>query len=60
MLDSLQLTATDKVATPVNWKSGDDMIVSGSMSDEDAKKQYPAGWKSPRPYIRIVAQPRIS
>ena len=60
VLDSLQLTATHKVATPVNWKSGDDVIIAGSVSDEDAKKQYPAGWKSPRPYIRIVAQPSMS
>ena len=60
VLDSLQLTAAHKVATPVNWKSGDDVIIAGSVSDEDAKKQYPAGWKSPRPYIRIVPQPRSS
>ena len=60
VLDSLQLTATHKVSTPVNWKSGDDVIISGSVSDEDAKKQYPAGWKSPRPYIRIVPQPKAS
>lgn len=57
VLDSLQLTATHKVATPVNWKSGDDVIIAGSVSDEDAKKQYPDGWKAPRPYIRIVPQP---
>jgi alkyl hydroperoxide reductase subunit AhpC len=60
VLDSLQLTAAHKVATPVNWKSGDDVIIAGSVSDEDAKKQYPAGWKSPRPYIRIVSQPSMS
>jgi alkyl hydroperoxide reductase subunit AhpC len=60
VLDSLQLTATHKVSTPVNWKSGDDVIIAGSVSDEDAKKQYPAGWKSPRPYIRIVPQPKAS
>jgi len=60
VLDSLQLTATHKVSTPVNWKSGDDVIISGSVSDEDAKKQHPAGWKSPRPYIRIVPQPKAS
>jgi len=57
VLDSLQLTAAHKVATPVNWKSGDDVIIAGSVSDEDAKKQYPHGWKAPRPYIRIVPQP---
>jgi alkyl hydroperoxide reductase subunit AhpC len=56
-IDSLQLTAKHKVATPVDWKQGDDVIILGSVSDEDAKKQYPAGWKSPRPYIRIVPQP---
>ena len=57
VLDSLQLTAAHKVATPVNWKSGEDVIIAGSVSDEDAKKQYPAGWQAPRPYIRIVPQP---
>jgi alkyl hydroperoxide reductase subunit AhpC len=58
VIDSLQLTAKHKVATPVNWKQGEDVIIAGSVSDEDAKKVYPQGWKSPRPYIRIVAQPR--
>jgi thioredoxin-dependent peroxiredoxin len=58
VIDSLQLTAKHKVATPVNWKSGEDVIIAGSVSDEDAKKQYPAGWKAPRPYIRIVPQPQ--
>ena len=58
VIDSLQLTAKHKVATPVNWKQGDDVIIAGSVSDEDAKKQYPRGWKSPRPYIRIVPQPK--
>ncbi len=58
VIDSLQLTAKHKVATPVNWKNGEDVIIAGSVSDDDAKKQYPAGWKSPRPYIRIVPQPR--
>jgi alkyl hydroperoxide reductase subunit AhpC len=58
VIDSLQLTAKHKVATPVNWKNGEDVIIAGSVSDEDAKRQYPAGWKSPRPYIRIVPQPR--
>jgi alkyl hydroperoxide reductase subunit AhpC len=58
VLDSLQLTAKHKVATPVNWKSGDDVIILTSVSDEDAKKAYPDGWKAPRPYLRIVAQPK--
>jgi alkyl hydroperoxide reductase subunit AhpC len=58
VIDSLQLTARHKVATPVNWKNGEDVIIAGSVSDEDAKKQYPGGWKSPKPYIRIVPQPR--
>jgi thioredoxin-dependent peroxiredoxin len=57
VIDSLQLTANHKVATPVNWNNGDDVIIAGSVSDEDAKKQYPQGWKAPRPYIRIVPQP---
>jgi alkyl hydroperoxide reductase subunit AhpC len=58
VIDSLQLTAKHKVATPVNWKQGDDVIIAGSVSDDDAKKTYPQGWKAPRPYIRIVPQPR--
>jgi thioredoxin-dependent peroxiredoxin len=58
VIDSLQLTAKHKVATPVNWKQGEDVIIAGSVSDEDAKKAYPNGWKSPKPYIRIVPQPR--
>jgi alkyl hydroperoxide reductase subunit AhpC len=58
VIDSLQLTAKHKVATPVNWKQGEDVVIAGSVSDEDAKKQYPAGWKAPRPYLRIVAQPK--
>jgi alkyl hydroperoxide reductase subunit AhpC len=58
VIDSMQLTAKHKVATPVDWKQGDDVIILGSVSDEDAKKQYPAGWKAPKPYIRIVPQPR--
>jgi alkyl hydroperoxide reductase subunit AhpC len=57
VIDSLQLTAKHKVATPVNWKQGDDVIIAGSVSDDDAKKTYPQGWKSPKPYIRIVPQP---
>ena len=58
VIDSLQLTAKHKVATPVNWKQGDDVIIAGSVSDEDAKKSYPDGWKAPRPYLRIVPQPK--
>jgi alkyl hydroperoxide reductase subunit AhpC len=58
VIDSLQLTAKHKVATPVNWKQGEDVIIAGSVSDEDAKKVYPAGWKAPKPYLRIVPQPR--
>ena len=58
VIDSLQLTAKHKVATPVNWKQGDDVIIVGSVSDDDAKKIYPQGWKAPRPYLRIVPQPK--
>ena len=58
VIDSLQLTAKHKVSTPVNWKHGDDVIIAGSVSDDDAKTQYPQGWKSPRPYLRIVPQPK--
>jgi len=58
VIDSLQLTAKHKVATPVNWKQGEDVIIAGSVSDDDAKKTYPQGWKSPKPYLRIVPQPR--
>jgi thioredoxin-dependent peroxiredoxin len=58
VIDSLQLTAKHKVATPANWKQGEDVIIAGSVSDDDAKKIYPNGWKSPKPYIRIVPQPR--
>ena len=58
VLDSLQLTAKHKVATPVNWKQGDDVIIAGSVSDDDARKIYPDGWKAPRPYLRIVPQPK--
>jgi thioredoxin-dependent peroxiredoxin len=58
VVDSLQLTAKHKVSTPVNWKQGDDVIIAGSVSDDDAKKIYPNGWKSPKPYIRIVPQPK--
>src|ERR1017187_5145940 len=58
VLDSMQLTAAHKVATPVNWKHGEDVIIAGSVSDDDAKKQYPQGWKAPKPYLRIVPQPK--
>jgi alkyl hydroperoxide reductase subunit AhpC len=58
VIDSMQLTAKHKVATPVNWKQGEDVVIAGSVSDEDAKKAYPQGWKAPKPYIRIVPQPR--
>jgi thioredoxin-dependent peroxiredoxin len=57
VIDSLQLTAEHKVATPVNWQQGDDVIISGAVSDDEAKATYPDGWESPRPYIRIVHQP---
>jgi alkyl hydroperoxide reductase subunit AhpC len=57
VIDSLQLTAKHKVATPVNWQPGEDVIIAGSVSDDAAKEAYPDGWKSPRPYIRIVPQP---
>jgi alkyl hydroperoxide reductase subunit AhpC len=58
LLDSCQLTASKKVATPVNWQQGDDVIILPAVSDDEAKKTYPEGWKSPLPYIRIVPQPR--
>jgi thioredoxin-dependent peroxiredoxin len=58
VIDSLQLTAWHKVATPAQWKQGEDVIIAGSVSDDDARKAYPQGWKAPRPYIRIVPQPR--
>ena len=57
VIDSLQLTAKHKVATPVNWQQGDNVIIAGSVSDDEAKETYPDGWESPRPYIRIVQQP---
>jgi alkyl hydroperoxide reductase subunit AhpC len=59
VIDSLQLTATHKVSTPANWRQGDDVIIAGSVSDEEAKNIYPDGWKAPRPYLRIVPQPGI-
>ena len=58
VIDSLQLTAKHKVATPVNWQQGEDVIIASSVSDEEAKKQYPQGWKAPKPYLRIVPQPK--
>jgi len=57
VLDSMQLTQAHKVATPVNWKQGEDVIIAGSVSDDDAKKIWPEGWKAPKPYLRIVKQP---
>jgi alkyl hydroperoxide reductase subunit AhpC len=57
VVDSLQLTANHKVATPVNWKQGDDVIISPAVSDDEAKQTYPSGWRAPRPYLRIVPQP---
>ncbi len=58
VLDSLQLTAKHRVATPANWQPGDEVIIAGSVTDDEAKSIYPQGWKSPKPYIRIVPQPR--
>jgi alkyl hydroperoxide reductase subunit AhpC len=58
VIDSLQLTARHKVATPANWKQGQDVIIAGSVTDEDARKAYPGGWKAPKPYLRIVPQPK--
>jgi alkyl hydroperoxide reductase subunit AhpC len=57
VIDSLQLTAKHRVATPVNWQKGEDVIIAGSVSNEEAEKIYPQGWKAPKPYIRIVPQP---
>jgi alkyl hydroperoxide reductase subunit AhpC len=58
VIDSIQLTAKHKVATPVNWKQGEDVIILTSVSDDEAKQKYPGGWKAPKPYLRIVAQPK--
>ena len=58
VIDSMQLTAKHRVATPANWQQGDEVIIAGSVTDDEAKKIYPDGWKAPRPYIRIVPQPR--
>jgi len=57
VIDSLQLTSRNSVATPANWKQGEDVIIAGSVSDEAAKEKFPGGWKSPKPYIRLVPQP---
>ena len=57
VIDSLQLTAKHRVATPVNWRNGEDVIIAGSVSDDEAREIYPDGWESPKPYIRIVQQP---
>ena len=59
VLDSMQLTAKHKVATPVNWKHGDDVIIVSSVSDAEAKEKYPNGWKAPKPYLRIIPQPDL-
>src|SRR5947199_6574356 len=58
VIDSIQLTAKHQVATPVNWKQGDDVIIVTSVSDEEAKKKYPSGWKTLKPYLRLVSQPK--
>lgn len=58
VIDSLQLTANHKVSTPVNWEPGEEVIISGAVSDEDAKKLYPNGWRAPKPYLRFVPQPK--
>jgi alkyl hydroperoxide reductase subunit AhpC len=58
VLDSMQLTAKHKVSTPVNWKPGGDVIIAGTVSDEEARQKYPEGWKAPKPYMRIVKQPK--
>ena len=58
VIDSLQLTAKHQVSTPANWKPGDDVIISGAVNNEEAKKRYPDGWKQPKPYLRIVKQPK--
>ena len=57
VIDSMQLTAKHRVATPVNWKNGEDVIIAGSVSDDDAKQLFPNGWKAPKPYLRITKQP---
>jgi alkyl hydroperoxide reductase subunit AhpC len=57
VLDSLQLTAKHEVATPANWQQGDDVIIAGSVGEEEARQKFPEGWKAPKPYLRIVKQP---
>ena len=57
VLDSIQLTARHQVATPVNWKQGDDVIIAPTVSDDEARKKYPGGWKSPKAYLRLIGQP---
>ena len=57
VIESMQLTSNYKVATPVNWKQGDDVIIVTSVSDEEAKEKFPEGWKTVKPYLRIVSQP---
>jgi alkyl hydroperoxide reductase subunit AhpC len=58
VLDSMQLTAKHKVATPVNWKKGEDVIIVPAVSDDEAKQKYPGGWKTVKPYLRVVAEPK--
>jgi len=58
VIDSLQLTAKHKVATPANWKNGEDVIIGGAVSDEDAKKLFPQGWKTVKSYLRVLPQPK--
>jgi alkyl hydroperoxide reductase subunit AhpC len=60
VIDSMQLTARHRVATPVNWRNGEDVIIAGSVTNDEARQIYPDGWKEPKPYIRIVPQPRAS
>jgi hypothetical protein len=57
VIDSLQLTASHKVATPVNWRPGEDVIIAASVTDEEARRSYPDGWRAPRPYLRLIPQP---
>jgi hypothetical protein len=58
VLDSLQLTAKHQVATPADWRQGEDVIIAGSVSDEAARAKFPSGWRAPKPYLRIVPQPQ--
>jgi alkyl hydroperoxide reductase subunit AhpC len=58
VVDSMQLTAKHQVSTPVNWKPGEDVIISGSVSNDEAKQKFPGGWTAPKPYLRIVPQPK--